>query len=194
MIGPAFPEVLAAARARAPWALEALYRDLSGPVTGYLGLHGAAEPDDVASEAFISVLTGLESFNGDEDGFRAWVFTIAHRRLVDERRRAGRRPATTGDGEAALLERSGGDAEEDALAALGAQRVRDLCSRLSPDQRSVLLLRVLGDLSLEQVAAVVGRSPAAVKGLQRRGLLALAGDLGVEAAPPAARAAMTGAR
>ena len=194
MIGPAFPEVLAAARVRAPWAFEAIYRDLSGPVTGYLRLHGAADPDDVASEAFISVLTGLDAFTGDEDGFRAWVFTIAHRRLVDERRRAGRRPATTDDGAAALAEHRGGDAEEDALAALGVQRVRDLCSRLSPDQRSVLLLRVLGDLTVEQVAAVVGRSPAAVKALQRRGLLALAGDLGVEAAPPAARPAMTVAR
>ena len=194
MIGPAFPEVLAAARVRAPWAFEAIYRDLAGPVTGYLRLHGAAEPDDVASEAFISVLTGLESFAGDEAGFRAWVFTIAHRRLVDEQRRAGRRPATTDDGEAALLERCGGDAEEDALVALGVQRVRDLCSRLSPDQRSVLLLRVLGDLTVEQVAAVVGRSPAAVKALQRRGLLALSGDVVTQRAPLRTPPAMTGAR
>ena len=180
VIGPAFGAVLAAAQARAPWAFEVVYRDLSGPVTGYLRLHGAAEPDDVASETFISVLEGLGSFAGDEADFRAWVFTIAHRRLVDERRRAGRRPATTADGEAALLEQAGGDAEDDALAALGVQRVLDLCARLTPDQRSVLLLRVLGDLSTEQVAAVVGKRPGAVKALQRRALLTLSSDLALQ--------------
>jgi DNA-directed RNA polymerase specialized sigma24 family protein len=38
------------------------------------------------------VFTGLKSFSGTEQQFRSWAFTIADRRLVDERRRAGRRP------------------------------------------------------------------------------------------------------
>lgn len=183
MIGPGFPQVLAAARTGAPWAFEAIYRDLSGPVTGYLRLHGAAEPDDLASEAFIGVLTGLGSFTGTEDGFRAWVFTIAHRRLVDEWRRAGRRPPLADVDATVLDSHVGGDAEADALASLGTERVTGLCAALAPDQRAVLLLRILGDLTVEQVAEVLGKGAPAVKALQRRGLKALARTLQAEGVP-----------
>ncbi|SDQ06152.1 RNA polymerase sigma factor [Quadrisphaera sp. DSM 44207] len=194
MIGPAFPEVLAAARVRAPWALERIYRDLCGPVTGYLRLHDAADPDDTASEAFLGVLTGIGSFSGDERAFRAWVFTVAHRRLVDEWRRAGRRPQLADVDDAVLAQRAGGDVEAEALLALSAQRVRALCEGLAPDQRSVLLLRILGDLTVEQVAQVLGRSPGAVKQLQRRALRAVrvnAERAGVPLRDPAAMTEVT---
>src|SRR3954469_21521394 len=90
--GAAFDDVLAAAQTGAAWAFEVLYRDLSPVVTGYLRLHGAAEPDDLASETFLGVFTGLAAFHGDEVALRSWVFTIAHRRLIDDWRRHSRRP------------------------------------------------------------------------------------------------------
>ena len=170
--GPAFDDVLAAAQAGAAWAFEALYRELSPAVTGYLRLHGAAEPDDLASETFISVLTGLPGFRGDEEALRAWVFTIAHRRLVDDWRRRGRRPQVTDD-DALLEERRGGDVEDDVLVRVGAADVHRLCATLPADQRAVLLLRILADLTVEQVAQVMDRSVGSVKALQRRGLRTL---------------------
>jgi DNA-directed RNA polymerase specialized sigma24 family protein len=68
------------------------------------------------------------------------------------------------------------------LERLGADRVRELIAMLSPDQRAVLLLRIVGDLSIEQVARVVAKRPGAVKALQRRGLATLARALGEERA------------
>jgi len=171
VLGEVFPGVLAAAQAGAPWAFERLYRDLAGQVTGYLRVQGAAEPDDLASEVFIGVFSGLPQFTGDESGFRSWVFTIAHRRLVDERRRLARRPAVVPEDDLTPL--TGGDAETDAVNALGEQWVRRVCRDLPADQGAVLLLRVLGDLTLEQVAEVLGKSPGAVKQLQRRALTGL---------------------
>ena len=170
--GLAFDDVLVAAQAGAGWAFEVLYRDLAPVVTGYLRLHGAAEPDDLASETFLQVFTGLAAFSGDEDGLRAWVFTIAHRRLVDDWRRRSRRPqlADVLDG---VPEVVGGNVEDDVLGRLGAADVERLCGLLPPDQRTVLLLRILGDLTIEQVAGVLGRSTGATKALQRRGLRAL---------------------
>jgi RNA polymerase sigma-70 factor (ECF subfamily) len=99
------------------------------------------------------------------------VFTIAHRRLTDERRRAGRRPRTTWE----LTPDEGGrgpSAEQEALRRLSGDRVRDLCDRLVPDQRDVLLLRLVGGLTVEEVAAALGKSEGAVKALQRRALIA----------------------
>src|SRR5687768_529346 len=118
--GLPFDDVLAAAQAGAAWAFEVLYRDLSPVVTGYLRLHGAADPDDLASETFLGVFTGLAAFHGDEAALRSWVFTIAHRRLIDDWRRRSRRPQLTDDdSDLALL--PGGDAEEDALIRVGTE-------------------------------------------------------------------------
>jgi RNA polymerase sigma factor (sigma-70 family) len=170
--GPAFDQVLAAAQAGAGWAFEVLYRDLAPAVTGYLRLHGAAEPDDLASETFIGVFTGLSGFAGDEDRLRAWVFTIAHRRLVDDWRRRSRRPQVA-DEPGDLTALLGGDVEDDVLVRVGAEDVERLCGTLPADQRSVLLLRILADLTVEQIATVMDRSMGAVKALQRRGLRTL---------------------
>lgn len=172
-IGADFDGVLAAAREGAPWAFERLYADLAPVVAGYARLQGSLEPDDVASEVFLGVFAGLSSFAGSEQQFRSWVFTIAYRRVTDERRRRARRPATV-DADLEILEQvRGGDAEHDALTELGRRRVHELCAGLSDDQREVVLLRVLGDLSVEEAAAIVGKSTGAVKALQRRGLNAL---------------------
>jgi RNA polymerase sigma factor (sigma-70 family) len=170
--GLPFDDVLVAAQAGAAWAFEVLYRDLAPVVTGYLRLHGAAEPDDLASETFLGVFTGLAGFSGNEDALRAWVFTIAHRRLIDDWRRRSRRPQLTDEAED-LSGLVGGNVEDDALTRFGTADVHRLCAGLPDDQRTVLLLRILADLTVEQVGQVMGRSTASVKALQRRGLRAL---------------------
>lgn len=149
-----------------------IYSDLAPAVTGYLTLHGAGEPHDVASEVFLGVFRNLDSFNGGEEQFRSWVFTIAHRRLLDERRRMGRapRPEPLPD---VLPAVHGGDVEVEALGALSEDWVRDVLARLSRDQRAVLLLRVVADLSVEEVARILGKRPGAVRALQHRGVQTL---------------------
>ena len=170
--GLPFDDVLTAAQTGAAWAFEVLYRDLAPSVTGYLRLHRAVEPDDLASETFIGVFTGLNGFTGDEAALRAWVFTIAHRRLVDDWRRRSRRPQVSDD-PGDLTELCGGDVEDDALVGFGTATVQQLCAELPDDQRSVLLMRILADLTIEQVAQAMGRSVGATKALQRRGLRTL---------------------
>lgn len=170
--GVAFDDVLVAAQTGAAWAFEVLYRDLAPVVTGYLRLHGAVEPDDLASETFLNVFTGLAGFSGNEDELRSWVFTIAHRRLIDDWRRRSRRPQLA-DEPGDLTTLPGGDVEDDVLVRAGTEDVHRMCSELPDDQRSVLLLRILADLTIEQVASVMGRSVGATKALQRRGLRTL---------------------
>jgi RNA polymerase sigma factor (sigma-70 family) len=174
-----FDDVLAAAQAGAGWAFERLYADLAPRVVGYLRVQGASDPEDLTSEVFIGVFRGIAGFRGDEAGFRSWVFTIAHRRLTDDRRRRGRQPGTVPLDEAEG--RAGGDVEQQALAALGDQRVRDLLAGLSEEQRTVLTLRIVGDLTVEQVATAIGKRPGAVKALQRRALATLRRSIDLEA-------------
>lgn len=169
--GAGFASVLSAAQADAPWAYQRLFEWLGAPVAGYLRGQGAEDADGLANEVFLRVFKALSGFEGDEDRFRSWVFTIAHHCLVDQRRREGRRPPMA---DASLGDRpSSMSTEAEAMTRLGAERVRALIDRLSADQRDVLLLRVVADLTVEQVASVMGRSTGAVKQLQRRGLATL---------------------
>jgi RNA polymerase sigma-70 factor (ECF subfamily) len=180
-IGPeGFRSVLAAAQSGAGWALERLWADLAPSVAGYFRVQGALEPDDLTSEVFVGVFGGVGRFSGGEGEFRSWVFTIAYHRLTDERRRLARQPRM----ELMSDDRGdGGDVEDDVVRRLATERVRAWCARLSPDQRDVLLLRLVGGLTIEQVAAAVGKSRGAVKALQRRGLVALRGELEAEGVP-----------
>jgi RNA polymerase sigma-70 factor (ECF subfamily) len=166
-----FESILEAARVGAEWAWSRLYRDLSGPVLGYLRLRGAAEPEDLLGEVFLQVARNLATFQGDEAALRSWVFMIAHHRIVDERRRRSRRPVTPAPDPGA--DRAGGDAEQDAIAVLAEREVVLLLEQLSPAQRDVLLLRIVAGLTIDDIAGIVGKRPGAVKALQRRGLNSL---------------------
>lgn len=175
-----FPVVLGAAQADEPWAYERLYRSLSPTVCGYLRLQGVHDPEDLTSEVFLGAFRAIRSFSGDEAGFRSWVFTIAHRRVTDERRANGHRPLLA---DAEPPERAGGDVEEEALRRLSAERVRALCAGLAPDQADVLLLRVVSGFTVDVIADVLGKTPGAVKALQRRGLCALRRQIEREGVP-----------
>jgi len=69
------------------------------------------------------------------------------------------------------------DAADEALARIGAEEVHRVLGALSPDQRAVLLLRVLGELTVDEAAQALGKRSGAVKALQRRGLAAIRREL-----------------
>ena len=172
-LGESFASVLDAARGGQRWAWEALYRDLSPVVLGYLRAQGASEPSDLTGEVFLQVVRDLGGFGGGESQFRGWVFAIAHNRLVDQRRRLKNRPAEALAVDEIEHAQVGGNVEDEALSRIGEQRVRRILASLTEDQCSVLLLRILGDLTAEQVAAALGRTPGAVRAVERRGLATL---------------------
>jgi RNA polymerase sigma-70 factor (ECF subfamily) len=172
-------DVLPAAQAGQAWALRVLYDALAPSVLGYLRARGAAEPEDLTSEVFLTVFSKLSGLSGGGAGLRTFTFSVAHARLVDDLRKRSRREPTT-PYEANRDRRTSVSSEDDALVSLQTQRVRRLLDTLVPDQRDVLTLRILGDLTVEQVAATLGKSPGAVKQLQRRGLLALRRELETE--------------
>jgi RNA polymerase sigma factor (sigma-70 family) len=180
-LGERFAAVVDAARAGETWALEQLWLAYAGPVRGYLRLHRVPDADDLTSDVFLGAFRTIERFTGDEAAFRSWLFTIAHRRVADVRRAAGRRPALEPLDEPALPPEPAPDAE--VLQRLAEERVQALCGRLAPDQRDVLLLRLVGGLTVDEVADALGKSSGAVKALQRRGLAALRRILEREGVP-----------
>jgi RNA polymerase sigma-70 factor (ECF subfamily) len=178
--GEPFPEVLAAARLGAEWAWRALHRELAPQIAGYLRGRGAEAPEDLTAEVFLRLFRDLHRFQGGEAELRAFAFTIAHHRLLDDRRSRRRRPEAPARTEELGAGGPRGDAEAEAVESLRTREIRRLIDGLSPDQREVLLLRIVGGLNAEEVAAVTGRGAWAVRALQRRGILALRKKIALE--------------
>jgi len=187
LIGPAFDQVLAAAQTGAGWAFTRLYESLAPSVVGFLRARGVREPEDVASEVFLSAFTNIARFAGNETQWRSWVFKIAYRRMVDHTRseiRRGRSEAPEAPGGHHVVDAAATSAEGEALNRLGTERVQEILAELAPDQADVLALRVIADLSIDQVAAALDKSPTAVKALQRRGLATLRRRFSAEGVSP----------
>lgn len=165
-----------AAKDGAEWGWTSLYRSLAPTITGYLRAQGAADPEDVAAEVFIQAVKGIDRFSGDGAAFRSWIFCIAHNKLVDDLRRRRRRPEDLAP-DAGRNVVHPANVEDQVLRNLADREIREMFSRLTPEQRSVLYLRMIGGLTLEEVAKVLGKPSSAVKALQRRGIGAIKREL-----------------
>jgi RNA polymerase sigma-70 factor (ECF subfamily) len=170
--------LVAAACAGGGWAFGRLWELLGPGVATYLRARGVRDADDVTSEVFLAAFTGIGRFSGDGAAFRAWLFTIAHHKGVDAHRRRGPHvdpfdPAGDVDGTAPWQGRARRSAEDEALDRVGSAEARRRLDGLTDDQRAVILLRVVADLSLVETAAVLGKPLGAVKALQHRALARL---------------------
>jgi len=176
MIRPTdFDANLAKAREGDQRAMAALFTELQPLLLRYLRAKEPQAADDLAGEVWLGVVSGLQSFKGSERDFRGWVFTIAQRRVSDHRRRLGRRPADPVPSE--RLERPADNVN--VIDQLSSQEaVNQLVAGLPPDQAEVLLLRVVADLDVAEVARLLGRTSGSVRVLQHRALRRLADRLG----------------
>lgn len=176
-VGPDFGSVLAAAQAGAEWAFDRLYHQMTPRLLRYLASQAPGAADDLVAQTWMGAARNLHGFAGDEDAFRAWTFQIAHRQLVQHWRERARDwsvptdPAVLPDRRS---ERSPEDRPIDDDATVRA--ARRVSALLPGDQAQVVVLRILGDLGVEQVAKLLGKRPGTVRVLQHRALRKLAAE------------------
>ena len=173
LIGEQFNSVLAAARTGAEWAWTDLYRTFAPAVLGYLRAQRVPEPEDLTAEVFLQVVRSLGQFSGSESEFRSWIFVIAHRKILDDSRSRRRKPSDPAPFETLQTRAATGNVETEALEQLSELYFRRLMCELTEDQRDVLLLRILGGLTVPEVARAMGKRTGAVEALQRRALAQL---------------------
>lgn len=149
-------------------AIAVVYRQLNPRLVRYLRHHVGDLAHDLASEVWLALARELHRCDANPSGFRALMFTIAHRRVVDQYRRAKRQPTTVPIQDAGEWAGSE-DPAELAVDGMETERaVRMLASELPPEQAEIVLLRVLGDLDVAQVADILGKTPGAVRVAQHR--------------------------
>jgi RNA polymerase sigma-70 factor (ECF subfamily) len=163
-----FKRLLRSARHGEEAAWDTIYRWLAPEILGFLRAGRLPDPENTLGDVFLEVARRIGDFHGDRRGFRAWVFTIARSRRVDDtRRRARRREERFDTGEYALLP-SGVDVETDALVTVALEDLLAHLDVLTDDQAEVLVLRALDGLTSREVAEITGRSVGSVEQLHHR--------------------------
>lgn len=172
---PPLPDILAAAGRGEQWAVDDLAAQCLPKLTSFAEARGAVDPGGVADLVMVEFLrrlgpdkSGTVSFDGPSQMW-AYLYRIARSRVIDERRAT--KPIELRDGPEieSLVAPSPEFSEEVA----DRDFVDGLLAGLTIDQREVLELRFLDDLSIEETASRTGRTLTAVKGLQRRAMRAL---------------------
>jgi RNA polymerase sigma-70 factor (ECF subfamily) len=181
VIGEGFDTVLAEAQRGSETAFAELWHDGNPVLLRYLRVIAPDAAEDIAAETWVQVVRGLAGFRGNEQNWRAWLFTTARRRTTDLVRHQARRPTVSLD---ALPDQAeswhGPDAATVALENLDTRAAIALVARLPPLQAEVIMLRVVAGLDPAAVASLLGRSAGAVRIASHRGLRRLEAMLAEE--------------
>jgi RNA polymerase sigma-70 factor (ECF subfamily) len=174
VLGVAFEVTLADARAGDQEAFAAIFRDIQPSLLRYLQVIAGDAGDDVAGDTWLQVIGGLPGFRGDEQAFKAWLFTIARHRAIDWARSRDRRQALPGRLGVVDGRQVAADTADVVLERLSTRAVLAAVGSLPRDQAEIIVLRVVAGLDAPAVAAMVGKTPGAVRVAAHRGLRRLA--------------------
>ena len=175
MRGDEFGSALAAAQAGEEVGFADLYREFAPGVLGFLRGRVPREAEDVAASVWLDVAQSIGRFVGDDKGFRAWLFTIVRRRMLNEFRRQGRDHSSPHDPTVMPTSASNDSPEGEVLARLDAAEALALIgSVLPPLQADVVLMRVVAGLPVDEIADVLDLAPGHIRVLSHRGLKTLA--------------------
>jgi RNA polymerase sigma-70 factor (ECF subfamily) len=186
LLGDEFAPVLAAAQAGDDWAVARIYRSLQPAVLAYLRVREPNEAEDIAAQTWLEVARALTTFSGTEQNFRAFVFTIARRRLLNARRSRARRRTDLVDNAdlVAMIHECDDLVDQVAARVDGPSAIQRITDLLRADQAEVVLLRVVAGLTVEEVAAIVGKRAVTIRVIQHRALEKLRKELDRSVTPP----------
>ncbi len=153
-------------------AFAQLYEGYFDKIYRYLMLRigNEMEAEDMTQQVFLNALQSLSSFRWRGAPFSAWLFRIAHNQAVDHLRRKKKRAAVPLDESLASTADTPHSATERKM---DIERLLQATRQLTEMQREVISLRFSSELSIAQVARVMGKSQGAVKALQHSAIVAL---------------------
>ncbi|WGL53423.1 RNA polymerase sigma factor [Nocardioides sp. BP30] len=166
---------LAAARRGDEDGFATVWRALHPSLLRYLQVCGDEGPEDLAAETWLRVVRGLDAFEGGIAEFRAWLFTIARHRAIDQGRLRARRPVVTvADPQSVGPVPEVPSAEQVATDNESTDRALRLVATLPPEQAEMVMLRVVAGLDVGDVARLVGKRSGTVRVSVHRALKRLA--------------------
>jgi RNA polymerase sigma-70 factor (ECF subfamily) len=163
-------------------ALTQIYEENFDKIYRYvvLKIGDRAEAEDMTQQVFLNALKSIDRYKFKGMPFSSWLFRIAHNQVVDYYRKKGR--ATTVPIDDVILpgyDNPGRDAERK----MEIEEVKQATQQLTSAQREVISLRFAGELSIAEVARVMGKSEGAIKALQHAAIISLRKIMSAGAGP-----------
>ena len=167
------------AKTRDPDAFGMLYDEYVDQIFRYVyyKVGNLTESQDLTGQTFLKAFENIDSYEMRDVAFSSWLYRIAHNLVVDFFRRESKRESVPIDDQPPTASPSGNPVEL-VLADLESERLYKAMHKLTHNQREVLVLKFIDNLSNAQVAEIMGISVGAVKSTQKRGLLSLNRILG----------------
>lgn len=182
-----FSHTLAEARAGKGLALGTLFHDLYPRILRYLRAFEPLEAEDLATDTWLDVTSALDVFDGDQRALRAFALMVARNRVLDLQPQVRRTiPAVGPDlpgydlASLDLDEASGWDedlpvvaVDDHTVSEIATDAALDRVASLPREQADVILLTILGELSVDEVARIVGTRSDTVRVIQHQALVRL---------------------
>jgi RNA polymerase sigma-70 factor (ECF subfamily) len=180
--------LLARARDGSADAWDEIYTRHYAPIYRYIHarVFEQATAEDLTSAVFLGAVKGIRSYRYQGQPFLAWLYRIA-RNVVGSHQRTMFRQRSLSFGSLLGFGRAPGNAADpsdnahdghDPASAVESMDLREAISRLPQAQRDALLLKFYVGLDAREIAALIGKDPAAVYSLQARALESLRRHLG----------------
>lgn len=166
-------ELVRRAQAQDREAFGELYQMYGPKIFSYLTYHLGGRADvaeDLTEEIFVKVLQNVHTFRFSGLPFTSWLYRVAHNHMVDYLRAQPRRVTQSIDDCLEMPDQRAGDFEDHVVTT---DQLKTALQAITPEQRQVVVLRIMEGLTIAETAQAVGRSQEAVKQLQSRGLRAL---------------------
>jgi RNA polymerase sigma-70 factor, ECF subfamily len=129
----------------------------------YVKVHSQAEAEDLTQDVFIKAYEGINSYKWRDLPFTAWLFRIAHNRVIDFIRKSSKEKKASLDEAVAI---ASGDPVYMTEQNFEVYQLKNALEKLPEAQREVATLRFIAELSIAEVAKALGKSEGTVKALQ----------------------------
>ena len=162
-------------------ALTQIYEENFDKIYRYIVLKigDRTEAEDMTQQVFLNALKSISSYKFKGTPFSSWLYRIAHNQVVDYYRKKSKMTTVTLD-ESLPLPAADGNPEHLAEKKMAIEEVVVAARKLTEAQREVISLRFAAELSIAEVADVMGKSEGAVKALQHSAIVALRKVLATE--------------
>lgn len=163
-----------------------LWREFQPGLLRYLRIKASPVAEDLAADIWLRILRALPTFEGDESGFRGWLYTTARNRITDWYRSGERRTDAIEHSSLAILP-APNNVEDEVAEHSATDRAIALIGELPPDQAEAVMLRIVAGMDVARVAAIMDRTPGSVRVLCHRGLRRLEQQLEASASDDGAQ-------
>jgi RNA polymerase sigma-70 factor (ECF subfamily) len=166
-------EIARKAKKYEPGGFEALFDLFFERIRRYMYFHvGDLEvADDLSSEVFAQALKSIGNFEDRGGTIGRWLYGIARNVLAEHLRNAERLPTVSLEGEPSPIPE--GNPEDETLRLMTYEDLYRAVRGLPPEQREIIILRFIEGYPVKESAAIMDRSPGAVRALQHRAVVSL---------------------